>query len=151
MPRNLAAGIRRVLSARELAVNLASSRKSIVRRALATTAMAGHCRRLRSVAPVKEPCKEIIIDFREDDFRELADAMKEDFDAGMSVDEILEKHGRSYAVYAKAIKHWHNGRGLTTPDGRTLRGRLKGRRTSDKRSREDPATLLPGHVDHSDR
>jgi site-specific DNA recombinase len=77
--------------------------------------------------------RNVEIHFREPErYEELADEMKTYLDTGKSVDDVLANFGCSYTLFNKAMDHWHQVRGLKRPDGRSLRGRLQGRRASNK-------------------
>ncbi|BBO35141.1 hypothetical protein PLANPX_4753 [Lacipirellula parvula] len=79
-----------------------------------------------------EGCK-VELDVREPpQYEALAEQIKVDFDAGLSIAEIKTKHGCSYTVIDKAMKHWHEINGVSRPDGRSLRGRLPKQRASDQ-------------------
>lgn len=83
--------------------------------------------------PVECGAREVEIDVRElPQYETLAEDIKADFDAGMSIGEIETKYGCSYTVVDRAMKHWHEVHGVSRPDGRSLRGRLPKKRACDR-------------------
>lgn len=74
----------------------------------------------------EEPATVMNVDFWEPvEFEKLADAAKEDFDAGMTFVEIGVKHDCSKQLASRAFAHWHQVRSLPVPDARSLRARLQ--------------------------
>lgn len=76
---------------------------------------------------------EVVIDIREPhQYERLSAPIKEDFDSGLLIDQIKEKHGCSYTVVDRALNYWHQVHGTNRTDGRTLRSRLPKQRASDR-------------------
>jgi hypothetical protein len=79
----------------------------------------------------------IEIDFREPErYEAMADEVKELWDKGLTDKEICQKLRCSRALVLRALKFWHEQRGLSRPDGRNCRKRLKGRRKAEQQQQE---------------
>ena len=71
------------------------------------------------VADVDDDGVEVTIDFRRPPVHEqIADQVKALWDEGLMYMQIAERVGWNRNIVAKALAHWHEGRGLPAPDGR---------------------------------
>ncbi|MBX3427546.1 MAG: recombinase family protein [Pirellulales bacterium] len=87
--------------------------------------------------PDEESRHVVDVDFRAVERHvQLADQIKDSFDAGLPVAEICQRFKISETLYLRAWKHWHASRGLQVPDGRSLRSRLERQRQADVRREE---------------
>lgn len=69
--------------------------------------------------------EEIVLDFVEQPrWAAVADKVKEMFDVGVSNEQIAARVPCRFSWVAKALVWWHRQRGLTAPDGRSVRKRL---------------------------
>jgi transposase len=73
----------------------------------------------------------------------IADAVKANLDSGMLIQEIADTMNVNKATVRKASEHWHESRGLTTPDGRTRRKSLVRKVSRPYRPRKHAAEASP--------
>jgi len=81
----------------------------------------------------QHPTETVEIDFRMPErHEEIADEVKRLWDEGLPDKEIGKRLSCSRALVSRALDFWYEQRGLTRPDGRTCKRRLKGRRKADQ-------------------
>lgn len=73
-------------------------------------------------------------------FREIADEVMAHYQNGLALKEIADRVGADRNTVAAAIAHWHEQRGLTAPDGRARRKRLREERDRVRQSESDAAS-----------
>ncbi len=70
--------------------------------------------------------QEIVLEFRQPDPAvQIVDEVKKLWDEGLKYTEIASRVGWNRNLVAEAIALWHTQRGLTPPDGRSCKKRLK--------------------------